>query len=156
MNINLTLIGQAIAFAVFVWFCVKYVWPPITAAMEARQKKIADGLSAADRASLDLELAQENAAQQMQQAKKEAAALIDQANKRAAQVVEASKDDARQEGEKLLEQARAEIQQERVQAREALRAEVATLAIAGAEKILETSVDAKAHSEMLDKLAAQL
>lgn len=156
MNINLTLIGQAIAFAVFVWFCVKYVWPPITAAMEARQKKIADGLSAADRASLDLELAQEKAAKQMQQAKEEAAVLIDQANKRAAQIVESSKDDARKEGEKLIEQAQAEIQQERVQAREALRTEVATLAIAGAEKILETSVDAKAHSEMLDKLAAQL
>lgn len=156
MNINLTLIGQAIAFAVFVWFCVKYVWPPITAAMEARQKKIADGLSAADRASLDLELAQEKAAKQMQQAKEEAAVLIDQANKRAAQIVESSKDDARKEGEKLIEQAQAEIQQERVQARDALRTEVAVLAIAGAEKILETSVDAKAHSEMLDKLAAQL
>ncbi|MBL1271990.1 MAG: F-type H+-transporting ATPase subunit b [Marinobacter maritimus] len=156
MNINLTLIGQSIAFAIFVWFCVKYVWPPITAAMQARQKKIADGLSAADRASLDLELAQEKAAQQMHQAKEDAAALIDQANKRAAQIVESSKDDARKEGEKLIEQARAEIQQERVQARDALRTEVALLAIAGAEKILETSVDAKAHSEMLDKLAAQL
>ena len=97
MNINLTLIGQSIAFAIFVWFCVKYVWPPITAAMQARQKKIADGLSAADRASLDLELAQEKAAQQMQQAKEEASVLIDQANKRAAQIVEASKDDARKE-----------------------------------------------------------
>ena len=156
MNINLTLIGQAIAFAIFVWFCVKYVWPPITAAMEARQKKIADGLSAADRASLDLELAQEKAAQQMRQAKEEAAGLIDQANKRAAQIVEASKGDARKEGEKLIEQAHAEIQQERVQARDALRTEVAVLAIAGAEKILEATVDAKAHSEMLDKLAAQL
>ena len=156
MNINLTLIGQSIAFAIFVWFCVKYVWPPITAAMEARQKKIADGLSAADRASLDLELAQEKAAKELQKAKEEAAALIDQANKRAAQNVEASKDDARKEGDKLIEQARAEIQQERVQARDALRAEVATLAVAGAEKILETSVDAKAHSEMLDKLAAEL
>jgi len=156
VNINLTLIGQAIAFAIFVWFCVKYVWPPITAAMEARQKKIADGLSAADRASLDLELAQEKAAQQMQKAKEEAAVLIDKANKRAAQIVEASKDDARKEGEKLIEHARAEIQQERVQARDALRTEVAVLAIAGAEKILEATVDAKAHSEMLDKLAAQL
>jgi F-type H+-transporting ATPase subunit b len=156
VNINLTLIGQSIAFAIFVWFCVKYVWPPITAAMEARQKKIAEGLSAADRASLDLELAQEKAAQQMQQAKEEASALLDQANKRAAQVVDASKEDARKAGEKLIEQARVEIQQERVQARDALRAEVAALAIAGAEKILETSVDAEAHSEMLNKLAAEL
>jgi F-type H+-transporting ATPase subunit b len=106
VNINLTLIGQSIAFAIFVWFCVKYVWPPITAAMEARQKKIADGLSAADRASLDLELAQEKATKELQKAKEEAAALIDQANKRAAQIVEASKEDARKEGEKLIEQAR--------------------------------------------------
>lgn len=156
MNINLTLIGQSIAFAIFVWFCVKFVWPPITAAMAARQKKIADGLSAADRASLNLDLAKESAAKKMQQAKVEAAGVIDQANKRAAQIVEASKDDARKEGEKLMEQARAEIQQERVQARDALRADVAILAIAGAEKILEASVDAKAHSEMLDKLTAQL
>ncbi|OEY66074.1 F0F1 ATP synthase subunit B [Marinobacter sp. X15-166B] len=156
MNINLTLIGQSIAFAIFVWFCVKFVWPPVTAAMAARQKKIADGLSAADRASLDLELAQENAAAKMRTAKEEAAVLIEQANKRAAQIVEASKDEARKEAEKLIEQARAEIHQERVQARDALRAEVATLAIAGAEKILETSVDANKHSEMLDKLAAEL
>lgn len=94
--------------------------------------------------------------QRIAKAKQEAAVLIDQANKRAAQIVEASKDDARKEGDKLIEQARAEIQQERVQARDALRKEVAVLAIAGAEKILETSVDAKAHSEMLDKLAAEL
>ena len=91
MNINLTLIGQSIAFAIFVWFCVKYVWPPITEAMSARQKKIADGLSATDRASLDLELAQEKAAQELRTAKEEAAALIEQANKRATQIVEDSK-----------------------------------------------------------------
>ncbi len=156
MNINLTLIGQLIAFSIFTWFCVKFVWPPITGAMAARQKKIAEGLSAADRASLDLELAQENAAKQMRKAKEEAAVLIDQANKRAAQIVEASKGDARIEAGKLVEQARSTIQQERVQARDALRAEVATLAIAGAEKILETSVDVNKHSEMLDKLAAEL
>ncbi|WP_339799362.1 F0F1 ATP synthase subunit B [uncultured Marinobacter sp.] len=156
MNINLTLIGQAIAFAIFVWFCVKFVWPPITEAMSARQKKIADGLSAADRASLDLELAQEKAAQELRAAKEEAAVLIDQANKRANQIVEASKTEARAEGQKLIEQAEAEIGQERVRARDALRAEVAALAIAGAEKILEKSVDANAHSEMLDKLAAEL
>lgn len=156
MNINLTLIGQSIAFAIFVWFCVKFIWPPVTAAMAARQKKIADGLSAADRASLDLELAQERAAQELRAAKEEAAGLIEQANKRAAQIVEASKSDARTEGQKLLDQAQAEIEQERVRARDALRAEVAALAVAGAEKILEKSVDANAHSEMLDKLAAEL
>lgn len=156
MNINLTLIGQTFAFAIFVWFCVKYVWPPLSDAMRTRQKKIAEGLAAADRASRDLELAQEKAAHEMRQAKQEAAALIDQANKRANQIVEASKGEARQEGSRLIEQAKAEIQQERTRARDALRAEIAVLAIAGAEKILETSVDAKAHSKMLDQLAAEL
>lgn len=156
MNINLTLIGQAIAFAIFVWFCVKYVWPPITDAMRTRQTKIAEGLAASDRASRDLELAQEKAAQEMRQAKQESAALIEQANKRANQIIEASKAEARQEGERLIEQAKAEIQQERTRARDALRNEIAVLAIAGAEKILETSVDAKAHSKMLDQLAAEL
>jgi F-type H+-transporting ATPase subunit b len=156
VNLNLTLIGQSIAFAIFVWFCVKYVWPPLSDAMRTRQKKIAEGLAAADRASRDLEMAQEKAAQEMRQAKQEAAALIEQANKRANQIVEASKGEARQEGDRLIEQAKAEIQQERTRARDALRAEIAVLAIAGAEKILETSVDAKAHSEMLDKLAAEL
>ena len=101
-------------------------------------------------------MSQEKASKELQKAKQEAAALIDQANKRAAQIVEASKDDARKEGEKLIEQAKAEIEQERNQARDALRAEIAAIAIAGAEKILETSVDASKHSEMLDKLAAEL
>lgn len=156
MNINLTLIGQAIAFFIFVVFCMKYVWPPIMTALQERQKKIADGLAASDRAARDLELAQEKAAQELREAKQEAAALIEQANKRANQIVEASKDDARKEGQKLIEQAKAEIEQERNQAREALRAEIAAIAIAGAEKILETSVDADKHSEMLNKLAAEL
>nr|WP_279307180.1 F0F1 ATP synthase subunit B [Marinobacter sp. BGYM27] len=152
----MTLIGQAIAFFIFVVFCMKYVWPPITAALQERQKKIADGLAASDRAARDLELAQDKAAQELREAKQEGAALIEQANKRAAQIVEASKDDARKEGQKLIEQAKAEIEQERNQAREALRAEIAAIAIAGAEKILESSVDANKHSEMLDKLAAEL
>lgn len=156
MNINLTMIGQAISFFIFVVFCMKYVWPPLMAALQERQKKIADGLAASDRAARDLELAQEKAAKELREAKQEAAALIEQANKRANQIVEASKDDARREGEKLIDQARSEIEQQRHQAREALRAEIATLAVAGAEKILEKSVDAKAHSEMLDKLAAEL
>ena len=156
MNINLTMIGQAIAFFIFVVFCMKYVWPPIVAALQERQKKIADGLAASDRAERDLELAQEKSAQELRKAKQEAAALIEQANKRANQIVEASKDDARKEGQKLLDQAKAEIEQQRIQARDALRAEIAAIAIAGAEKILESSVDADKHSEMLDKLAAEL
>lgn len=156
MNINLTLIGQTIAFAIFVWFCMKYVWPPITGAMRTRQQRIADGLAAADRASRDLELAQEKVAQELRQAKQQAAELIELANKRSSQIIEEAKLDARREAERLAAQAQAEIEQERNRVREALRAELAALAVAGAEKILETSVDAKVHSDMLDKLAAQL
>ncbi|MEQ5835906.1 F0F1 ATP synthase subunit B [Marinobacter sp. NFXS9] len=156
MSFNLTFIGQMIAFAVFVWLTMRYVWTPITKAMEERQKKIADGLSAADRANRDLELAQEKAAQELREAKQKAAEIIDQANKRSARLVDEAKENARVEGERILAQASAEIEREQNRAKEALRAELASLVIAGAEKILETSVDAKAHSEMLDKLSAQL
>lgn len=156
MNINLTMLGQTIGFAIFIFFCVKYVWPPIVQAMHERQKKIADGLAASDRANQDLELAQQRATQELREARDEAATIVEKANKRATQMVEDAKQEAREQGDRMLAQAREEIEQERQQARDALRAEVASLAIAGAEKILESSVDAKAHSEMLDKLSAQL
>ena len=156
MNINLTLVGQLIGFAIFVWLCVKYVWPPLVQAMQERQKKIADGLAASDRASKDLELAQERATQELREARDEASTIVDKANKRANQIAEEARQEAREQGERMLAQAREEIEQERQQARDALRAEVASLAIAGAEKILESSVDAKAHSEMLEKLSAEL
>jgi len=156
VNINLTLFGQTIGFFIFVVFCVKYVWPPLLAAMQERQKKIADGLAASDRASHDLELAQQKAAEQLREAKDEASVIVDKANKRYNQIVEEAKADARTQGERLIEQAKAEIEQERKEARDALRAEVATLAVAGAERILESSVDAQAHSEMLEKLSAEL
>lgn len=156
MNINLTMLGQTIGFAIFIFFCAKYVWPPIVQAMHERQKKIADGLAASDRANQDLELAQQRATQELREARDEAATIVEKANKRATQMVEDAKQEARDQGDRMLAQAREEIEQERQQARDALRAEVASLAIAGAEKILESSVDAKAHSEMLDKLSAQL
>ncbi len=156
MNINLTLIGQLVSFAVFVWFCAKFVWPPLISAMEERQAKIADGLSAADRAAKDLELAQDKAAHQLRDAKKQAAEIVEQANKRSAQIVEEAEDDARAKAEQILKAAEAMVEQETVQAREALRLRVSELAIAGAEKILQSSVDAAKHNELLDKLAAEL
>ncbi|SEI52329.1 F-type H+-transporting ATPase subunit b [Allopseudospirillum japonicum] len=156
MNLNLTLIGQAIAFAIFVWFCMKYVWPPVTEAMRARQKKIADGLDAASRASRDLELAQEKASQTLRESKEQAAQIIEQANKRANQIIEEAKDQAREEGERLITAAKAEIDQEVNRAKEQLRAQVALLAVRGAEQILEASIDEKAHSELVNKLAAEL
>lgn len=156
MNINLTLIGQLISFAFFVWFCAKFVWPPLMSAMDERQAKIADGLNAADRAAKDLELAQEKASVQLRKAKEQAAAIIEQANKRSAQIVEEAEADARVKAQQIMTSAEAEVEQQSVRAREELRQRVSELAIAGAEKILQSSVDAKKHSELLDKLAAEL
>ncbi len=156
MNINATILGQMIAFAFFVWFCMKYVWPPLTAAMAERQKKIADGLEAADRAGKDLELAQSRVADQLKEAKSEASGIIDQANKRATQIIDEAKEQAREEGQRLIAGAQAEIEQEVNRAKEQLRAQVASIAIAGAEKILEASIDENAHAELAEKLASSL
>lgn len=156
MNINLTLIGQMLAFVGFVVFCMKYVWPPIIAAMQEREEKIADGLAAADRASHDLELAQEKAVERLKEAKEEAAGIIDSANKRANQLVEEAKDAAVVEADRVKASAQAEIEQETNRAREQLRGQVAALSIAGAEKVLGAAIDQEAHSELVDKLAAEL
>nr|WP_281504132.1 MULTISPECIES: F0F1 ATP synthase subunit B [Chromohalobacter] len=153
---NLTLIGQAIAFAVFVWFCMKFVWPPVMQALQERQKKIADGLDAASRATRDLELAQEQAAEQLKESKEQAAEIIEQAHKRANQMIEEARDNARLEGERMIESARGEIEQETQRAKEELRTQVATLAIQGAERILDSSIDEAKHRELVDKLAAEL
>lgn len=156
MNLNATIIGQSIAFAVFVWFCLKYVWPPVTAALAERQKKIAEGLEAADRAQRDLSLAQNKAADDLREAKIKSAEIIDMANKRATQIVEEAKDKARDEGQRLIAGAKAEIEMEVQRAKEELRAQVAAIAIAGAEKILEGTVDQAANEELVKKLASEL
>ena len=156
MNINLTLIGQIIAFAVFVWFCLKFVWPPLISAMQERQKKIADGLDAANRAERDLKLAQEKATSQLREAKEQAAQIIEQANKRANQIIDEAKEGARQEGDRLKAAAQAEINQEVNRAKEILRTQVSTLAVAGASKILEASIDVEKHNDLLNKLAEEL
>ncbi|GAB3487077.1 F0F1 ATP synthase subunit B [Marinomonas epiphytica] len=156
MNINLTLIGQAISFAIFVWFCMKFVWPPIITALEERSKKIADGLEAANRASRDLELAQEEANKTLQESKAQAAEIIEQANKRANQIIEEANEQVIADGKRLREAAQAEIEQDVLRAKEALRAQVSVLAFAGAEKILGATVDEKAHSEIVEQLAKEL
>jgi len=156
MNINATLIGELIAFVVFVMFCMKYVWPPIIGAIEARQKEIADGLAASDRAAKDLELAQENATAQLKEAKAQAASIVEAAKKHEAKIVEEAAGKAQAEKDKILASGHAEIETERNRAKEELRAQVALLAIAGAEKILERSIDAATHSDILDKLVAEL
>ena len=156
MNINLTLIGQMLAFVCFVVFCMKYVWPPILAAMAEREQKIADGLAAADRASHDLELAQEKAVERLKEAKTEAAGIIESANRRATQIVDEAKDAAVAEADRVKAAAQAEIEQETNRAREQLRGQVAALSLAGAEKVLGASIDADAHADIVDKLAAEL
>jgi F-type H+-transporting ATPase subunit b len=156
VNINLTLIGQSITFFFFVWFCYSFVWRIVRNMMDERSKKIADGLEAADRASHDLELAQERAAKQLREAKEEAAGIIDAANKRGSQIVEEAKEQARAEADRIKTAANAEIEQEVNRAKEQLRGKVAALAIAGAEKVLQASIDQNAHKALVENLAASL
>ncbi len=156
MNINLTLIGQTLTFIVFVWFCMKFVWPPIMQALHDRKAKIADGLAAAERGQHEKELADKRAKEVLHEVKADAAEIIAQAQKRASEIVEEAKDDARTEGERLKDAARAEIEQEANRAKEHLRGQVVSLAVAGASKVLEREIDEQAHSDMLDKLASQI
>ena len=156
MNINATLIGQSFAFAVFVIFCMKYVWPPLLAAIEERQKKIADGLAATDRAEKDLELAQKRASEQLKEAKAQAADIIEQAKKRATQIVDEGTQNGHDEREKIIGQGKAEIEAERNRAKEELRKQVATLAVVGAERILAREIDSSAHSDIVEKLVTEL
>ncbi|MCW7555403.1 F0F1 ATP synthase subunit B [Endozoicomonas gorgoniicola] len=156
MNINATLIGQSIAFAVFVWFCMKYVWPPIMQNLNARKKQIADGLTAAARGKEELEVAQLKATEQLQGAREQAQEIIDLANKRAGQIVDEAKEHAKEEAERVKAAAQADIEQELNRAREALRAQVAVLAVTGAERILGKNLDESANSRLVDDLVAEL
>ncbi|WP_413700806.1 F0F1 ATP synthase subunit B [Psychromonas sp. KJ10-10] len=156
MNINATLLGQAIAFAFFVWFCMKYVWSPLIAAIEERQKKISDGLTQAERAGKDLELAKAKATEQLKEAKVKVAEIVELANKRGAQIVDEAKSEGETERNKIITQGEAEIEAERNRAREELRQQVATLAIAGAEKIIKRTIDKDANSDIIDKLVTEL
>ncbi len=156
MNFNATLIGQSVAFLVFVWFCMKFVWPPLMQAIEDRQKKIADGLADADRAVKDLELAQAKATDQLKDAKANANEIIEAANKRKAQIVDEAKTEADSERAKIIAQGQAEIEAERNRVKEDLRKQVASLAIQGAEKILARSIDPAAHSDIVEKLVAEI
>lgn len=156
MNINLTLFLQMIAFAVFVWFCMKFVWPPIVAALAERKTKIAEGLAAAERGHQEQHLGQQRAKELMVEAKKQASDIVGQAQKRAAEIIEEAKDDARAEGDRLITAAKAEIEQETNRAREALRGKVAELAMAAAAKILDKEIDASAHKALVESFARQI
>lgn len=156
MDFNATLIGQSIAMIVFVWFCMKFVWPLITGAIEQRQTEIADGLAAAEQGKKSLEVSAKQAEQAITEARGRAAEIVAQAEKRGAQLVEEAKNAAKAEGDREKAAAKADIQQEAQRAREQLREQVAALAVAGAEKILRREVDAKAHAELLDGIKKQL
>lgn len=156
MNINMTMLGQAIAFAFFVWFCMRYVWPPVITALRARQADIAAGLDAAERGQHSLEAAEQKVQELNQEAKRQAAAILEQANRRAGQVVEEAKEQARAEGERLKAAAQAEVEQEVSRARESLRREVGALALVGAEKVLGRAVDKNSHQDLLDELVKEL
>ena len=156
MNLNLTMIAQAITFSAFIWFTVKFVWPPMLRAIEARQKTIADGLAAAEQGKRSLETSTKQADEEIRRARGRAAELIAQAEKRVAQMIDEAKNSAKEEGNREKAAAKAEIEQEVTRAREQLRDRVASLAVAGAEKILRREVDAKAHGELLESIKRQL
>ncbi len=156
MNFNATLIGQTITFIVFVWFCMKYIWPPLMAALEERNARISEGLAAAQRGQQDLEDAQAKVHDSLNDAKQQAQEIINQAQKRANEIVDEAKDSARDEADKIKVAASADIDQQVTAAREQLRKEVSVIALAGAEQILKREVDAKAHAEVLDELVAQI
>ncbi len=156
MNFNATVIGQMIAFAVFVWFCMKFIWPFIIQALEERKKTIADGLAAAEKGQHELEMAEKRAIEILKEGKEKSQDFINQAQNRADEIVDEAKGNAKDEGERIIVAAHAEIDQERQQVREELRQQVAALAVAGAEQILEREVDQKAHKEVLDKISATL
>lgn len=156
MNINLSLFAQALTFALFIWFTVKFIWPPLLRAIEQRQKQIAEGLAAAERGKQDLEQASKRTAELLSQARLQAQDILGQAEKRSAEIVEEAKAAARAEGERLVAGAKAEIEQEVSRAKEMLRAQVAALAVAGAEQILRREVDAKAHADLLRSVEGQL
>jgi F-type H+-transporting ATPase subunit b len=156
MNINFTLIAQAITFAIFIWFTVKFVWPPLLNAIETRQKEIADGLAAANEGKMSLEVASKKNAEALEQTKQKSSEILGQAEKRASQIIDDAKLVANTEAERIKSSAQSEIEQEINRAKEDLRGQISNLAIAGAEKILEKEIDQKTHADMLTKLAKDL
>jgi F-type H+-transporting ATPase subunit b len=156
MNINLTLVLKSIAMMIFVWFCMKFIWPPLLKAMDERRERIAEGLAASDMAEKELESAKATVEEQIREARDKAGEIVEQANQRHNQIVDQAKDDAVTERNKQVAAAEADITQSANQAREELRSSVASLAVLGASQILEREVDAETHRELLDKLIAEI
>ena len=156
MNINATIIGQAIVFTILIWFSVKFIWPPLLKAIEDRQKKIADGLAAAERGQKELNQASGEAQSIVNEAREKALKIVDQANRRSNEIIEEARATAIAEGQRLVGDARQEVALEQSRARDALRKDVAQLAVAGASRLLEREIDAKAHADLIEKLAREI
>jgi F-type H+-transporting ATPase subunit b len=156
MNLNFTLFAQAITFALFIWFTVRFIWPPLLAAIEERQTKIADGLAAADKGARSLEDAQVRIQTMVEDARAQARQILDQAQSRAGGIVDEARVSADQERERIIQSARADVDQQINKARDELRGQVASIAVAGAEKILAREIDPRTHQDLLNKLAEQI
>ena len=156
MNFNATLFGQLLAFLFFVWFCMKYVWPPMLAALEEREKEIADGLDAASKGMRELDEAETRKAEVMEAAKKDAAEILSQANLRANQVTEDAKGKAQEEADRIKISAEKDVLQSMNKAREGLRSEVAILAVAGAEKLLKAEINKESNAALIEEIAGEL
>jgi F-type H+-transporting ATPase subunit b len=156
MDFNLTLIGQTVAMIVFVWFCMRFIWPPVMKAIEQRRKEIADGIAAGEKGQRELAEARHGSEAILAEARQKAGQVVDLAHKRGSEMVGEAKNTALAEGERIVAQARSEAANERTRARDGLRNEVAALAVAGAARVLGREVDAKAHAALLDELAAEL
>jgi F-type H+-transporting ATPase subunit b len=156
MNINATLIGQAIVFLILIWFSVKFIWPPLLKAIEDRQKKIAEGLAASERAQKELTQASGEAATIVAEAREKAVKIVDQANRRSNEIIEEARATAINEGQRLVGDARQEVALEQSRARDVLRRDVAQLAVAGASRLLEREIDPKAHADLIEKLAREI
>ena len=156
MDINATLLGQMLVFAILIWFSWKFIWPPLVKAVEDRQKKIADGLAAAERGQKELHQASGEAAGIVNEAREKALKIVDQANRRSNEIIEEARSTAIAEGQRLVGDARQEVALEQSRARDALRKDVAQLAVAGASRLLEREIDAKAHADLIEKLAREI
>jgi len=156
MDINATLLGQMLVFGILIWFSWKFIWPPLVKAVEDRQKKIADGLAAAERGQKELHQASGEAAGIVNEARDKALKIVDQANRRSNEIIEEARSTAITEGQRLVGDARQEVALEQSRARDALRKDVAQLAVAGASRLLEREIDAKAHADLIEKLAREI
>jgi F-type H+-transporting ATPase subunit b len=156
MEINATLIGQMLVFGILYWFSWKFIWPPLMKAVEDRQKKISEGLAAAERGQTELQQSHGDAAVIVNEAREKALKIVDQANRRSNEIVDEARATAITEGQRLVGDARQEVQLEQARARDALRKDVAKLAVAGASRLLEREIDPKAHADLIEKLATEI